>query len=669
MTVAQLREQIKRHDVLYYKEASPSISDHAYDMLKERLRRLEKEESTQSRADSPTQRVGNDITGAFPTQQHRYPMLSLDNAYTSQALYEYDKRVQKILDTETYDYVCELKFDGVAISLVYEKGQLRYAASRGDGATGEIVTENVKGTGIPLSIADKAPYVEVRAEIFIEKEHFMALNREKEEKGEVPYANPRNLAAGTLKLKDPHIARRRPLSYFAYEAIEEAGKIGSRMEAIAWLKEAGFRLSGQHRHCENIAAVRAYINEWQTQREQLPVVIDGVVLSVNSKAQQEQLGRTTKAPRWAMAYKYAPQRAATLLKDVDFQVGRTGAITPVAQLEAVELAGSVVKKASLYNKKCLDALGLYKGARVYVEKAGDIIPRVVSVARRARNSTNPLLSFVTHCPCCHMPLKEQQAIHYCINKTCSDQIKGRIAHFAQRDALNIKGLGKENIDAFVECGLIGDAGDLYSLTFEDLHQVEIPIRDSNRHRCLQERSARNITAGIAQSKTRSFGHVLFGLGIRHVGKAVAIKLAMHFKNIEELRSANHEALLAIDEVGEEVAKEIVRHFEEQRNIMLIDKLARHGLSLSVAKIAGQASSRFLGLALVVSGNFATHSREAIQALIGQHGGIITSDVSKKTRYLVAGNNPGQSKMKKAKVWGIEVISLEKLLGLARHHDK
>ena len=527
--IKQLREQVKHHSDLYHR-GKEEISDYDYDRLVEDLRDLERKHPEYASKSSPTQCVASDLSGAFPVCRHRYPMLSLDNTYTLEDLRKYDEQVQKGLNTRAYEYVCELKFDGVAISLVYENGVFRRAVSRGDGTRGEEITQNVREIeGIPRALdngLDVGDYAEVRGEIFMKKGDFEALNEKRKAQGAVPYANPRNVAAGTLKLKKAATTQSRPLSCFAYGVQCGSKKINTQMKAMAWLASEGFHLSGHHRLCRNMEAVKSYIDEWQERRAALSVEIDGIVLSINNRAQQAQLGRTAKSPRWAMAYKYAPQRAFTRLKGVLFQVGRTGAVTPVALLEPVHLDGSMVSRASLYNKKAMEALSLYEGARVQVEKAGDIIPRVVS-SQKTKDSHKGLV-FATHCPCCGSVLEERQSIHYCVDASCSDQIKGRIEHFAQRDALDIAELGKENIDVLVLRGLIKDAGDLYALRWPDFGNLKYnPMFNPSGHPSVpwQEKSVKNILNSIERSKSRDFNHVLFGLGIGHVGKTMAEKLA------------------------------------------------------------------------------------------------------------------------------------------------
>ena len=646
-----LKAAIRRHDALYYKRARPEVLDHEYDALKRRLASLEEKYPTLRENDSPTQVVGSDISGKLPVRTHRYPMLSLDNTYTMQDLHAYDERIRKNLNTAEYRYNCELKFDGVAISLVYEDGRLQYAATRGDGMSGDEVTENVKRVEkIPLSLKGERGYVEVRGEIFMEEQHFRALNRKRGERGEMLYANSRNIVAGTLKLKDSATAADRKLDYFSYEVMTEGEGLGSRGDAMLWLKEKGFRISNTHRLCENIEAVAAYINEWEGKKGNLPVGIDGIVVSIDSKRQQQQLGRTAKAPRWAIAYKYPPKRMATHIKSVRFQVGRTGAITPVAEVEGIFLDGSLVKKASLYNKKYLDALAPYEGARVQIEKAGDIIPRIVSL-EKGRDGVR--IKFATHCPCCQSRLEERQSIHYCENRHCHDQIKGRIKHFVQRDALDIKGLGEKNIEALIRNGLIRDPGDLYTLNFKALDGLN--VRANGRERSLQRKSAENILLGIKKSKEKQLAHVLFGLGIRNVGKTMARDLAAYFKSIEALQSASQEVLIAVEHVGDETAEEIAKFFREGENLSLLDKLKKGGLSLKIEDAPQGVSDKLKGLTFVVSGVF-DHNRKTVKESILLHGGQVKSGLSKRTHYLVVGKKPGKNKMEKAANLGVQTIA-------------
>ena len=645
-----LRTAVRHHDELYYKRARPEVSDHEYDALKRRLASLEKKYPALKKKDSPTQVVGSDISGKFPVRTHRHPMLSLDNTYTMQDLYAYDERIRKNLDTTDYHYNCELKFDGVAISLVYEDGRLQYAATRGDGLSGDEVTENVKRVRkIPLYLKKERGYVEVRGEIFMEEQHFKVLNRKRKKRGEILYANSRNIVAGTLKLKNPAMAVERKLDYFSYEVMKEGGRIDSRSEAMLWLKEKGFRISNTHRLCENIEAAGAYINEWEEKRKNLPMGIDGIVVSVDSKRQQRQLGSTAKAPRWAIAYKYPPKRMTTHIKNVTFQVGRTGAITPVAEVKGVFLDGSLVKKASLYNKKYLEALAPCRGSRVQIEKAGDIIPRIVSLEGEG---DGVIIKFTTHCPCCQSRLEERKSIHYCKNRHCHDQIKGRIKHFVQRDALDIKGLGEKNIEALIRNDLIKDPGDLYALDFDTLEGLSMQANDQKRS--LQRKSVENILLSIKKSKGKGLAHILFGLGIRNVGKTMAKDLAMHFKSIEALQSASQEVLTAVERVGDETTEGIVKFFRARENSDLLDKLKKSGLSLKTEETRG-VLDKLNGLTFVVSGTF-DRDREAVKESILLNGGQVRSSLSKKTHYLLVGEKPGRNKKKEAANLGVKIIA-------------
>lgn len=649
-----LTEQINHHNELYYQKSKPEISDYDFDMLLEKLGTLEQEFPQFKMPDSPTQRIGGTITKEFPTVRHRYPMLSLGNTYSHQELEEFDARVAKGLEGDQYQYFCELKFDGVSISLTYESGLLTRGVTRGDGVRGDDITNNVKTIrSIPLKIKslDVPDIFEVRGEVFMPKEVFLQLNKEREDIGEEKYANARNTAAGSMKMQDSREVAKRKLDCYVYSLLGE-DLTDTHAESIEKLEKWRFNVSPTYKLCKNLGEVFEYINEWETKRLELPLETDGVVIKVNSLAQQERLGFTAKSPRWAIAYKYKPQNTSTKLKGITYQVGRTGAITPVAELDPVFLAGTTVKRASLHNANEIKRLDLHMEDYVFVEKGGEIIPKVTGVDLSKRGKGTRPVKYIDHCPECGTPLirREGEAAHYCPNLTgCPPQIKGRIEHFIQRKAMDINSLGERTIDQLYKLGLVKSPADLYYLTREDVFKLE----------GFKELSTKNLLSGIEQSKTTPFEQVLFAIGIRYVGQTVAAKLARFFKNIGNLASASYEQLLEAPEVGEKIAQSILEFFGEPANREEIDRLKKAGLKFETDfKEIEKESDILAGRSFVISGVFQRYERDQLRDIILKNGGKVLSSVSGKLDYLLAGDNMGPSKREKAEQLGVKILSEE-----------
>ena len=653
--IAELSSEIDRHNRLYYLEDKPIISDYAFDQLLEELIRLEKAFPEFKKADSPSQRIGGGLTKVFESVQHEFPMLSLSNTYSEQELRDFDERVKKGLDGEAFEYFCELKFDGVSISLIYEDGVLARAVTRGDGVRGDNVTLNAKTIRtIPLRVLgdDFPKKFEVRGEIFMPKKVFEALNRELEEAGEETYANARNTASGTMKLQDSGEVSRRKLSCFAYYLLGQERQHQTHESCIHALENWGFTVSPTYRKCKNLEAVLNYIKEWEQKRHDLPLDTDGVVIKVNRLDQQEALGLTAKSPRWAVAFKYKTESARTKLNGITYQVGRTGAVTPVAELQPVQLAGTTVKRASLHNANEIARLDLRIGDTVFVEKGGEIIPKVTSVDLSNRTKGSDPVHYITHCPECGTKLirLEGEALHYCPNlSSCPPQVKGRIEHFVHRKAMDINSLGERTIAQLFDKGMVKSPADLYDLKQEDLLQLE----------GFKEKSSLNILEGIQRSKGTPFEGVLFGLGIRHVGKTVAEKLARHFGSIQSLANATRDQLLEAPDIGEKIADTVISFFQQQENIREIERLEKAGLNLkSEYKTIEPVSTQLGGKSFVVSGVFSGYERDEIKTVIESNGGKVLSSVSGKTDFLVAGDQMGPSKREKAQKLGVRIISEE-----------
>ena len=651
--IGKLTDEVNHHNELYYQKSKPKVSDFEFDALLAQLVKLENEFPALRLPDSPTQRVGGTITKEFVTVFHQYPMLSLGNTYSEEELMDFDGRVAKILEGDPFEYFCELKFDGVSISLLYEDGLLTKAVTRGDGVRGDDVTANIKTIRcLPLRIKSKKipARFEVRGEVFLPKEVFKQMNKEREDIGEETYANARNTASGTVKMQDSTEVAKRKLDCYTYYLLGDDIDSETHEESISKLESWGFNISPTYKKCKNMQEVLEYIKHWEHKRSDLLQDTDGVVIKVNSLEQQERLGFTAKSPCWAIAYKYKAESLSTRLNGITYQVGRTGAVTPVAELEPVLLAGTTVKRASLHNANEIVRLDLRIGDHVFVEKGGEIIPKVTGVDMEKRNSSLEPVTYISKCPECHTDLirKEGEANHYCPNeKGCPPQIKGRIEHFIQRKAMDIDSLGEQTIRQLYELGLVKTPADLYDLTKEDLLKLEK----------VKEKSAQNMLDGIAQSKWQSFEDVLFGIGIRYVGKTVAEKLARHFKNMEALSIATYEQLLEAPEVGEKIAQSVVEFFKDAESLNEISRLKNAGLQMESALRQPQAVSDTLsGKSFVVSGVFQNYEREQLKEVIASHGGKVLSSVSAKLDYLLAGENMGPAKREKAESLGVKIIS-------------
>jgi DNA ligase (NAD+) len=649
--IAELTSEINRHNDLYYLKDKPEISDYDFDMLLEKLIKLETEYPKLKLPDSPSQRVGGGIVKEFASIKHQYPMLSLGNTYNEEELRDFDARVAKGLEGAPYEYFCELKFDGVSLSMIYENGLLVRGVTRGGGVRGDDVTTNVKTIrSIPLRVKGKnfPASFEVRGEAFLSKEAFKKLNKEQEDIGSETYANARNTASGTLKMQDSNTVARRGLSCYCYYLLGDTN--ATHEEGIKRLEQWGFYVSPTYKKCATVDEVLKYIKSWEEKRHTLPLETDGVVIKVNSLAQQEQLGFTAKSPRWAISFKYKAESVSTKLNGITYQVGRTGAITPVAELEPVFLAGTTVKRASLHNANEIERLDLRIGDFVFVEKGGEIIPKVTAVDLAKRAKTAKPIQYVNVCPECGTKLVrvEGEAAHYCPNVNgCPPQIKGRIEHFIARKAMDINSLGERTIDQLYTLGLVKSPADLYYLKKEDVQRLD----------GFKELSIKNLLDGIENSKATPFEAVLFAVGIRYVGKTVAEKLARHFRSIDVIAKASYDELLGAPEIGEKIAQSIVQYFKDPNNRNEIERLKAAGLQFEVSgKEPEKVSDALAGKSFLASGTFAHFSRDGINDAIVANGGKLLSGVSGKLNYLIAGENMGPSKKEKAEKLGVTIIS-------------
>lgn len=657
--IDQLRADLHRHNYNYYVLDAPEISDKEFDDRMRELQDLEKEHPEYQDDNSPTMRVGSDLNKNFTQVAHKYPMLSLGNTYSESEVTDFYDRVKKALN-EDFEICCELKYDGTSISLTYENGKLVRAVTRGDGEKGDDVTDNVKTIRtIPLVLHGSYPEsFEIRGEILMPWEVFEELNREKEAREEPLFANPRNAASGTLKLQNSAIVASRKLDAYLYYLLGEELPCDGHYENLQAAAGWGFKTSEHMKKAHSLEEVFEYIRYWDTERKNLPVATDGIVLKVNSMRQQKNLGFTAKSPRWAIAYKFQAERALTRLNKVTYQVGRTGAVTPVANLDPVQLSGTIVKRASLHNADIIEGLDLHIGDMVYVEKGGEIIPKITGVDKDARSMLiGEKVKFITHCPECGSKLirYEGEAAHYCPNETsCPPQIKGKIEHFISRKAMNIDGLGPETVDMFYRLGLIKNTADLYQLTADDIKNLDR----------MGEKSAENIIKGIEASKEVPFERVLFALGIRFVGETVAKKIAKSFNDIDELKNANLEKLINIDEIGEKIAQSILTYFANPLNCELIERLKSTGLQLYRREedLSGY-TDKLAGQSIVISGVFTHHSRDEYKELIEKNGGKNVGSISAKTSFILAGENMGPAKLEKAHKLGIKLMSEDEFLTL------
>ena len=657
--IYQLREELHRHNHNYYVLNAPEIDDQTFDFLMRELQDLEAKHPECADDNSPTMRVGSDLNKNFVQVVHKYPMLSLANTYSEAEVAEFYERVKKSLN-EDFEICCEMKFDGTSISLTYEDGKLVRAVTRGDGTQGDDVTDNVKTIRtIPLVLHGEGypQEFEIRGEILMPWVVFEQLNKEREEREEPLFANPRNAASGTLKLQNSSVVASRKLDAYLYYLLGENlpgdGHYENMQAASAW----GFKVSDIMRKCATLEEVLEFIRYWDVERKNLPVATDGVVLKVNSFRQQRNLGYTAKSPRWAIAYKFQAERACTRLNMVTYQVGRTGAITPVANLDPVQLAGTVVKRASLHNADIIEGLDLHIGDMVYVEKGGEIIPKIIGVDMDARFMVGDKIRFIDKCPECGSPLTryEGEAAHYCTNDTaCPPQIKGKIEHFVSRKAMNIDGLGSETIDQFYQEGLIHTIADLYTLKAPDIARLER----------MGKKSALNIMEGIRASKEVPFERVLFALGIRFVGETTAKTLAKAFRSIDKLASASLDDLMQVDEIGARIAESIIRYFADEKNREQIERLREAGIQLEMEELdLSEYTDKLAGKSIVISGVFTHHSRDEYKEIIEKNGGKNVGSISKKTSFILAGDNMGPAKLEKANKLGVPILNEEDFLKL------
>ncbi|HSI70310.1 MAG TPA: NAD-dependent DNA ligase LigA [Gillisia sp.] len=654
--ILTLRRELDDHNYNYYVLDKPIISDLDFDLKLKELQELEDQHPEYFDPNSPTQRVGGAVTKSFETVFHDHPMYSLSNSYSKEELEDWEKRVKKLADGEV-EFVCELKYDGASISLTYEKGILQRAVTRGDGVQGDDVTNNVKTIlSVPLHLKGDFPErFDIRGEIVLPYEGFAKLNAEKVEAGEEPYANPRNTASGSLKLQDSAEVAKRPLDCLLYNIVGEKLGLKSQYESLEKARSWGFKVPKEAKLTASVDEVLAYVNYWEQHRHDLPYEIDGVVVKVNDFRQQEELGFTAKSPRWAIAYKFKAEQEATILKKITYQVGRTGAITPVANLKPVQLAGTVVKRASLHNADQIEKLDIREGDTVFVEKGGEIIPKIVGVDFTKRDPDSQPTQYITQCPECETALvrNDGEAQHYCPNLSgCPPQIIGRIQHYISRKAMDIEGLGGETVALLVKEGLIENYADLYQLTKEQVLPLER----------MAEKSADNLIQGIARSREIPFERVLFALGIRYVGETVAKKLARHFKSIAALSQATNEELVNIDEIGERIAQSVTAFFDVEENRILVQRLKEAGVQLELAAEQFAHHTDILnGNTFVISGVFHNVSRNELKKLIEDNGGKVSGSISSKTNYLVAGENMGPSKLAKAEQLGTKILSEDEFL--------
>jgi len=655
--IESLREEIRQHNHNYYVLAQPTISDFEFDKLLKTLEELEAKHPEFYSADSPTLRVGGKVTKEFPNFFHIRPMLSLGNSYSKEDLTEFDEQIQKLAEDSPYTYILEHKFDGVSLSLHYEEGVLIRAVTRGDGVKGDEITANARTIRtIPLKLlGDNHPKeLEVRGEVLIHKGAFIQLNEQRIAEGQPTYKNPRNTTAGTLKKQDSSFVANRPLVFYGYDYTSEEGRHNQDHKNIEQLEQWGFQTGNTHAVAQNLEELLQYIEKWEGLRPELDYEIDGIVIKVNQLDLRKQMGSTSKAPRWAIAYKYKAQGAITQLESVDFQIGRTGKITPVANLKPVLLAGTTVKRASIHNADEIERLGLHLHDFVMVEKGGEIIPKIVSVLSDRRAEDAKAVHFLTHCPACETELtkEEGEANHFCPNSHgCPPQLKGRIEHFAGRKTMDINGLGTEIANQLVDAGLVKNIADLYDLTYEALVSLER----------FGETSAQNLLTGIEESKQVAFEKVLFALGIRYVGATVAKKLARHFGSIDALMKADEETLGNVHDIGPRIAESVVAFFSSEKNRILIQRLQAKGLQFKANIEKSANSDKLTGKSFVISGKFRSRGREEMKALVESMGGSIKSSVSKKTSFLLAGDDAGASKVKKAEKVGVTIISEEEFL--------
>jgi DNA ligase (NAD+) len=645
--INELRQILREANHKYYVLAQPSLSDYEFDMLLKELQSLEQQFPEFADNNSPSQRVGGTVSKDFKTVIHKYPMYSLDNSYSLEDLKDWEQRIKKQID-EPFTYSVELKYDGASLSIEYQNGKMTQALTRGDGVKGEDITNNVRTIKtVPLVVKNNDKNFFVRGEVLISKEIFKQINEERSQQGLDTYMNPRNLAAGTLKTLDSSVVAQRQLDFIAYYLIDDAATAKTQVEALNELRQRGFYIPETYAQMNNLDEVMDYIMDWSVKRFDFPFETDGIVIKVNEFALQEKLGFTSKYPRWAIAYKFPAERKKTKLISVDFQVGRTGKITPVANLEPVELAGTIVRRATLHNEDNIKKLDLHENDMVYVEKAGEIIPQVVNVEKADRAIDALPIDFVRNCPVCHTPLTRIGADYFCTNTiSCAPQITAQIEHFVSRKAMDIDGTGPETIELLYKEGLVKNIADLYDLKADDIKNLER----------LGEKSAENMIAGIEKSKQQPFEKVLFAIGIKHVGETAAKLLAKHFKSLENLMHADTEQIIAIKGIGDKIAESIIAYFDNPKNIELINRLQQAGLQFESHEDDSNIVNKLDGQKIVISGTFENFSRSEIKKSIEQNGGKLVSSLSKNTNYLLAGAKPGPSKITKAEKLDIPIIS-------------
>ena len=660
-TIQNLREELNQHNYNYYVLDQPMISDLEFDVKLKQLQDLENKNPDFFDENSPTQRVGGAITKNFTTVAHDYRMYSLDNSYSKEDLIEWENRIQKVLGNVPLEYVCELKYDGASISITYENGKLKRAVTRGDGFQGDDVTNNIKTIkSIPLQLTGNYPdKFDIRGEIILPFAGFERMNQELIDIGETPYSNPRNTASGSLKLQDSAEVSKRPLDCLLYFIMGQNLPISSQIESLDSARSWGFKVPNETRLAKSLNQVFQFIDFWDEHRHKLPYETDGVVVKVNQFQHQEELGYTAKSPRWAMAYKFKSEQVSTCLNSISYQVGRTGAITPVANLEPVQLAGTIVKRASLHNADQIEKLDIRIGDAVFVEKGGEIIPKIIAVDNSKRPLNTAPTKYITHCPECQTELVrlEGEAIHYCPNfYGCPPQIIGRIQHFISRKAMDIEGLGGETVALLFNNGLVNNYADLYNLTVEQILPLER----------MAQKSAENLINGVSNSKNVPFENVLFALGIRFVGETVAKNLAKHYKNIDALSKASFMDLVLVDEIGDRIAQSVIDFFENTSNKLIISELKLHGVQFEIIeKINPNATNKLDGKRFVVSGVFEKFSRDDLKNSIEDNGGKVGSSISAKTHYVVAGENMGPAKLEKANSLKIPIISEDEFIEMLK----
>ncbi|MEW5675782.1 NAD-dependent DNA ligase LigA [Flavobacterium enshiense] len=650
--IQALRDELNQHNYNYYVLDNPTISDYEFDIKLKELQELEAKHPEYFDENSPTLRVGGAITKNFETVQHEYRMYSLDNSYSKEDLLDWEARAQRILGDVPLEYTCELKYDGASISISYENGKLKRAVTRGDGFQGDDVTNNIKTIkAVPIQLKGDFPQkFDIRGEIILPFAGFDKMNQELIEIGETPYANPRNTASGSLKLQDSTEVAKRPLDCLLYSIIGINLPFQSQFEGLEKARQWGFKVPKQSHLAKNMEEVLEFINHWDKHRHEMPYETDGVVVKINNLHQQDELGYTAKSPRWAIAYKFKAEQVSTKLNSISYQVGRTGAITPVANLEPVQLAGTVVKRASLHNADQIEKLDIRIGDEVFVEKGGEIIPKIIGVDFEKRTQNSEVTKYITHCPECQSELvrKEGEAQHYCPNYYgCPPQIIGRVQHYITRKAMDIEGLGGETVALLFHNGLLTNYADLYELKKEQI----VPLER------MAEKSAENLINGIEKSKQIAFERVLYALGIRYVGETVAKKLAKHYKSIDNIAAASLSELILVDEIGEKIAQSVIEFFDNQENKAIIERLKRYGVQLeSAASNDTAVSDKLAGKTFVVSGVFSKFSRDDLKKAIEDNGGKIGSSISAKTHYVVAGDSMGPAKLEKANQLNVPIIS-------------